>query len=226
MISSVHSILLFAHILGGMTGLLTGLLSLSTRKGAKVHRLSGKIYVAGMFLATLSGIVLAFWGGSHFLFLIGIFSFYLCFTGFRTLKHKKILQNNVFKPIDKIMAWIVLGFGCLMLTVGIIDLKTLTVKLNVILIVFGAICTGMAFNDLRLFFKKSHSSKMKQHWFFNHIGRMIGSYISAVTAFLVVNINFLPGLLIWLGPTVLGTIVITGFNIHYRRKFAKAITSS
>lgn len=41
-----------------------------------------------------------------------------------------------------------------------------------------------------------------------HIGKITGGYIAATTAFVVVNNTFLPPLLAWLAPGVLGNIYI------------------
>jgi hypothetical protein len=41
-----------------------------------------------------------------------------------------------------------------------------------------------------------------------HLQRMIGSFIAALTAFLVVNNNILPGIVAWLLPTIILVPVI------------------
>ena len=42
----------------------------------------------------------------------------------------------------------------------------------------------------------------------NHIGRMTGAYIAAFTAFLVINNTFLPQVLAWSLPGIIGGIFI------------------
>ncbi|MFN4880994.1 MAG: hypothetical protein ACK5CD_05075 [Bacteroidota bacterium] len=48
---------------------------------------------------------------------------------------------------------------------------------------------------------------------------MTGSYIATTTAFLVVNIQLTPMWIIWLGPTLLGTILIIYYTRTYRSAF-------
>jgi hypothetical protein len=62
------------------------------------------------------------------------------------------------------------------------------------------------------------------HWWFEHMGSMLGSCIAATTAFLVVNAERFGAadgsLLVWLAPTIVGTPMIAVWTAYYRRKFA------
>ena len=52
-----------------------------------------------------------------------------------------------------------------------------------------------------------------------HIGNMMGAYIATVTAFVVVNINFVkPGWIVWLLPTALGLPVIMCYTRVWKKK--------
>jgi uncharacterized membrane protein len=218
---TLHTFLLILHVAGGMIGLITGLLNIINKKGARYHKLFGKIYVGGMFTATISGTVLAAFGGNHFLFLIGIFSFYLAFSGLRSIQHKMLNGEIHYAILDKLVAGLTGIFGALMIVLAAIQPEESSKHIAPILLVFGSISLIFSLGDLLLFVGVRKIKDLKNRWFFNHIGRMIGSYISAVTAFLVVNLdNLLPPLVIWLGPTVIGTIFITGFTTYYKRKFA------
>ena len=59
-----------------------------------------------------------------------------------------------------------------------------------------------------------------------HLSAMIGAYISAVTAFVVINAHAVPMGLRWLVPSLLGSGVIAGFSIVYRRRFARRAVAS
>ena len=48
----------------------------------------------------------------------------------------------------------------------------------------------------------------KQHWLAGHIVSMGAGYIATWTAFVVTNIRFLPPVLVWLAPSIIGTIFI------------------
>ena len=62
------------------------------------------------------------------------------------------------------------------------------------------------------------------HWWFAHMGNMLGACIAATTAFAIAGGRRvgLPGdsLLTWLGPTVLGLPVIAVWITYYRRRFS------
>jgi len=53
-----------------------------------------------------------------------------------------------------------------------------------------------------------------------HISAMVAAYISAVTAFCVINFHGVPMNLRWLVPSVLGSVVIAYFSMQYRLHFA------
>ena len=73
--------------------------------------------------------------------------------------------------------------------------------LNIVLLVFGTLLLGFSSFD---FFRK----KLPANPYILHAGRIGGAYIAAVTAFLVVNFSFLPPLLVWLAPTLVGSAAI------------------
>jgi hypothetical protein len=57
----------------------------------------------------------------------------------------------------------------------------------------------------------------KKAWLYEHIGNMSGSYIASVTAFLVTAVKFLPPVVTWLGPTVIGVPLIIYTIRKYKR---------
>ena len=63
-----------------------------------------------------------------------------------------------------------------------------------------------------------------RYWFQNHISRMGGSYIATVTAFLAVNNPpFIPGLVVWIAPGVIGGFIIAKTRKFYMDKFKKTL---
>jgi len=49
---------------------------------------------------------------------------------------------------------------------------------------------------------------LQEHWLPLHLGKITGGYISAFTAFVVVN-QYLPGIIGWILPGMIGGIYIT-----------------
>ena len=148
---TLHTVLLSLHILGGMLGLVIGTMQIVLRKSGRLHKKMGKFYVAAMTLATLSGTVLALFLGSSFLFLIGIFSFYLCYSGMRIVTFKRIENTAQFKWYDKLIALIAIVFAVLMITSGLINFKTSEFRINPILLTFGILSFFFSFTDLLMY---------------------------------------------------------------------------
>ena len=74
-------ILLPIHILAGIIALTTAALAVSSKKGKRLHVLSGRIYFWGIATIFLTAIPMSIISSNIFLFLIAIFSFYLAFAG-------------------------------------------------------------------------------------------------------------------------------------------------
>ncbi|MEL0318027.1 MAG: DUF2306 domain-containing protein [Flavobacteriaceae bacterium] len=135
---------------------------------------------------------------SAFLFSIGVFSSYFLISGIRGLKHKK---KEARIKIDKVIAYLVTTTGFLMVTYPVLFFG----KLNIVLLFFGLIGIVFGIRDL---YKLKNSDLLRKGWLNSHLGKMTGGYISAVTAFFVVN-EILPGLWNWFITTLIGSIYIT-----------------
>jgi hypothetical protein len=75
----------------------------------------------------------------------------------------------------------------------------------VLLLIFGFLSFFMSFGDLRIF---RNPEKLRSSWLKLHVSKMIGGYIAATTAFVVVN-GVIPGIYGWLAPGIVGSFFIT-----------------
>lgn len=66
----------------------------------------------------------------------------------------------------------------------------LYVRINIVLTVFGIMGAFSSVMDFRSF---ANREKLQSNWLPSHIGKMMGGYISASAAFVVVN-ELLPGI--------------------------------
>jgi uncharacterized membrane protein len=82
------AIILYAHISGGTVGLIAGTAALLTRKGAKLHRLSGNIFFVSMLVLTGIGAVVAPFIPDRVSSVAGFMSFYLIFSGWLTARRR------------------------------------------------------------------------------------------------------------------------------------------
>lgn len=191
----IYKILLVIHILGGSLALLGGAVAIFSRKGNKTHRKGGKLFTYTMITTAVSAIILSLIKSNMFLLAIGFFTLYLTFSGW-------VMVMKIRHPLRVKLHYFIGSFGLVsgifLLQKGLLGFT----HTQVILLVFGGIQMMMSAGDL---LRKPKPSKN----IINHISKIGGAYIAAVTAFLVVNINFLPAYLVWLGPTVIGTVLIS-----------------
>lgn len=209
--------LLILHILGGSAGLIAGTIAASVKKGAKPHLLSGKIFFWGMFIASFSALILSWIPGheSLFLFAVGGFTLYMILSGYRivVLKRKSKQQEQSFSSIDYLITLFGFSFAVFLLiqsVKGLLHGNTFSIVPGV----FGLICMSYVLLDIRLL---TGNSTVKQSWMYNHIVRMMGAMIASYTAFLVVNVQIDMQWILWLLPSVIGSIFITIFLRKYTR---------
>lgn len=204
-------ILIIIHAALGGISLLAGLSAIFAVKGSTRHKFTGKIFFYCMSASVVISIIVALIPGheNYFLLVIGVFSLYLIVTGKRIYAFGTYIDQKA-KTIDKVLTYIMILFGVIMISWGIYLVVTVG-YIGFVQILFGLIGMSLAFSDLR-FFKKWYTNRNELIQI--HISKMVGGYIAAWTAFLVVN-NALPGILSWLLPTAIGTFYI----ISQRKKY-------
>ena len=216
---TIETLTLGSHIAAGFLALFAGLGAILTEKGGRRHRRFGRVYVGSM--AFVSGSALLLFGlapttDRQFLALIAVFSFYFVFSGYRVLSRKR--------PADEPAAldWTAAGLLCLaglgLLAMGGFELRAGS-SFGTVLVVFGAISAVFGVRDLRAF--RTGESDPRA-WFFEHLTRMSAGYIATVTAFSTVNFLFLPTVLRWLWPTLVGTPAIFFVVRRYENQFGTA----
>ena len=216
--NTLFTALLILHIAGGSTALIAGFIAMLNTKGGPVHRTAGKFFFWGMTAACTAALYLSIAHPNAFLLMVAVFSYQLVAIGYRSLYLKKLFTGTV-KP--KAVDWLIgIVPGLFNISIIIWGISKITDGNNfgIIGTVFGVIGMMYAFRWIKHFFVYP---KEKQHWLFSHLQGFGAAYIASVTAFLVVNINFLPPLLIWLAPGVIGGVLITITSIKYKRKFKR-----
>jgi len=198
-------VFIYVHAASGGIALIAGLVSMIARKGKRTHRKSGLIFFYSMTFSGITAMLISLLPNhkSPFLFAIGIFSLYFVITGKRALNFKK--QNpNTF--IDKGISLFMTLTGFAMIVLPII----FTRSIDVILAVFGIVGIAFSIRDLMLF---KNPFRLQNAWLKLHLGKMIGGFISATTAFVVVG-NYFPGIYGWFIPGIAGSFII----VYWTRK--------
>lgn len=201
---------LFLHILAGVTALVSAGIAVGSSKGGRLHRRAGNIYTLAMLVTGLSALVLSVMDPNPFLFAVGIFSLYLVFTGWRAAMVRDGLPRLTDHAGGAVMSLAGLG----MLGWGGKGILTDGGAQPVILLVFGSIGLTMALADWRDWARGPVAAKPR---IARHLGRMLGGTIATITAAGVVNLGFLPDLVVWLGPTALITPVIFWWTARVTR---------
>ncbi len=208
-LEKIAQILIYIHAGFGGIALLSGGLAIIVRKGNKVHKKSGKVFYYTMLTSAVVACIISVVPNheSPFLFSIGVFSTYFLLSGVRSLNFR---QREFYLKTDKIIAYSVVLTGLSMILYPII----LNGRPNTILLVFGLVGLVFGLRDLKLF---RNLKQLKKSWLKLHLGKMIGGYIAAVSAFFVVN-QILPGIWNWFVPGIIGS----GYIIYWMKKLRKA----
>ncbi|TVQ04278.1 MAG: hypothetical protein EA338_01625 [Roseinatronobacter sp.] len=202
--------ILIVHILAGALALGMAGTAIGTTKGGIWHRRAGNAYVLSMLVVTLTTFALVAIRPNLFLLVIGIFSFYLVFTGWRAA----LLRDGCPRWPDHLGGLAMAVTGLLMMGLGLRGLVGAGGAQPVILLVFGSIGLTMALSDWRDWRAGPVTGKAR---IARHLTRMLAGTIATITAAVVVNFTFLPALVIWLGPTALITPLIFWWNARIMR---------
>ena len=198
--------ILFVHILAGFAALGMAGVALGTVKGGRWHRRSGNGYVLSMLAVTLTTFALVAIRPNLFLFVIAIFSFYLVFTGWRAAMlrdGRPRLPDHAAGGVMALTSGGMMALGAAGLLAGGGGAQP------VILLVFGSIGLTLSLSDWRDWRAGPVTGKAR---IARHLTRMLAGTIATITAAVVVNLDFLPALVTWLGPTALITPLIFWWN--------------
>lgn len=196
-----EDVTLWLHAAAGLLALCAGAGAILTAKGGRRHRQFGRGYVSSMAVVSGTSLVLyalgpGFW--RLFLGCVAVFSFYFAFSGYRVLSRKR--PSDQPATVD----WFAVGLLAVaslgLLGLGVDRFRQGT-RFATVILVFGGIGTAFALGDLRGFRRETEPGA----WITAHLVRMGAGYIATVSAFSAVNFLFLPAVLRWLWPTLLGT---------------------
>ena len=215
--------LLIIHVAAGVISLVTGLISILSLKGSKVHKKSGKIYFYSMTIVFVTAIIIASYRFNRFLFLIAFLSYYSVFAGVRKLRLKNLHKNQKPKWFDW-TAGIFNGIANLFfIGLGIYySIENGFFSGGALLSVgFGIGGLLISYVNLKPFIIKPNKS---YHWYLSHIGNMFGGYIATSTAFLSTLISKYEIMNPFLGfalPSIIGVPVLIYWINKTEKNFNK-----
>ena len=204
----VTDALINLHVVSGSIALLIGLGAIIWKKGDKHHKKMGVVFFYSMLGSSLLSILIANLPGHEnpFLFSIGVFTVYMLLGGKQALKFR---GDYSVKKTDYILPSIMLLAGLFMIITPVF----LRGEINIVSCAMGLGGILFGIRDIRLFRKPD---LLQKKWLQLHVGKIVGSYISAVTAFTVNQV--VQGIWGWFAPGIIGGIYITVWMIKLGRK--------
>lgn len=216
------------HIAAGCVALLTFLIPMITPKGSRVHRRVGWVFVTAIGILCVSGVpmtVSSFLAEQTvegqarrgFLLLLTLLSGASAWKGIRVLRFKGTGRHS--HPVD-------LGVGVMLIVFGAV-IGALGWQFRSGLLGFfgtGSVIVGL--HDVRYWL---NPAKIRMHWFFEHMGGMLGSSVGALTAFSALGgrrFGLEPfGMLSWVLPSlVMGAIGVVWIS-YYKRRMSAPVSS-
>lgn len=201
----IDQIFLYTHIAAGSLALIFGALAAISQKGRNIHIQTGRLFGVSMAVTAITAVSLSIIRPNPFMLGIGIFTGYLVSSGWIWAMRINVSLRRRYARI--------IAFPGIAAALFMLWQSWGGDKVNVVLVVFGLILMVMAIPDAIR--RKNPDAPIRLH-----AGRIGGAYIAAFTAFLVVNIEW--GLIVWLGPTVVGTpLIFLATNKFEKRRIGK-----
>lgn len=209
------------HIAAGSTALLSLAIPFLSEWGGRRHKQAGWVFTVAMGVVCLSAWVLAALrltdvsvssetrASAWFLAHVGLLSAASVWMGIRAARLKRAHRK---RRTWSDLAWpLALSMSSLGLTIAGIG------QGNVLFVVFACLGLATAVPQLRYWLRDAQDGR---EWLVQHLGAMGAGGIAAVTAFFVVNVPRLGlehyALLFWIGPGVLGGILLSRLSAHVR----------
>jgi len=184
--------LMAIHIAAGSIGLVTGAVALSTRKGGKLHRSGGLVFVAAMLAMSASAIPLAIWAQKTTSVMGGTLTFYLVLTSLLTIR--RVQRRFDWVGIAAAIAGVSIAVAFFLL--GMEGVRSATGSINGLspepMFVFGSVALFAALGDLRMFQARTVS---RAYRIARHLWRMCFAMFMAVASFFLGQAQVLPELL-------------------------------
>lgn len=203
---TVFDVMLWVHIMAGTLALVGGLVAIVTRKGARLHRRSGVVYVLCMIVVGVTALVMSMIRPNPFLFAVAIFSAAMALSGWLPARGDNLQLSKLVGIASLVAAALLATVGMWWVVAG--DMFGITA------IVFGLISARFGWQDVR-----RTTERNRQERIIAHVSAMGGAFIATVSAISAVNLDMLPPLVRWLWPTVIGTpLIFWGIRSFLYRK--------
>lgn len=200
--------LLILHIISGTITLLSSIIAIGSKLADSAHRwhvISGRLFFIGMTGIFITGLSMSSIRFNPPMLFIAIFSFYFAWMGRRYAINRKGTPDQLDRIVVPMM---LIGFIG-MVAYGVYSQYFQGQSFGIVIMVFGIIGVLNAYTDWQILRKGGATGKER---IAEHLGKMLGGTIAAITAFLVVNVHFEPAIVVWLLPTFVLTPIIFSWS--------------
>lgn len=184
--SAFHAVLL-VHIAAGGAALLSGPIPMLSRKGGRLHCRLGMIYAVSMVVAAVAAFALALILGRVRFIGLAVFVLFLVFCGLRAIRFRRRQKPS---RADDVACIVAAAFDIWLVWYGIVSGDAVSLFFGV----GGALLVAMQWHRLR---------DPEANWLRAHLTSMGAAYVATVTAFLAVNLSFLPSALVFIAPALI-----------------------
>jgi uncharacterized membrane protein len=198
----------------GTLALVAAPAALFVGKGGRWHRRFGYSYVLTMAIVLFSAGFLWQAKGHVFLLPLAAVSAYLIFNGTRAIaRNRRRIPDPFEDRVDILAAGVAVAAAFGIAFLAATAETPLMLSIRPALVGIAAIAIAFASNDVL----GLAAPRMKHGWLLSHFSAMLGSYVSAVTAFIVINAHDVPMMVRWIVPSLAGGSVIVAYTLRFVR---------
>jgi hypothetical protein len=199
------------HVFFGTVALVVAPVAFFARKGGPWHRRCGFAFILAMALVLFSAGFLWQAKGHMFLVPLGAVSGYLVFSGYRAVaRQRRRVPDLLEDRIDLLAAAVAVAAALGIVYLAAVASTPLMLGIRPALVGIGAIAVAFAMNEALGF----AAPRRRGGWLLAHFSGMIAAYVSAVTAFVVINAHDIPMMVRWIVPSTAGGAVIVALTLQ------------
>lgn len=221
---SIQTVVIVLHVLAGAVALLSMWVPIFSKKGGKLHRRAGWVYVWTMAVVSVSALVAS--GvrvalapdrreGSLFLMMVAILAGVATWWGVSVLR-----QKNRSTSSKRVLDW---AAAAALLLSGLAGIVYWTLGAMLLFGIFGALNVAIG---ARFVHTLRTTPTNRWWWWFEHFFGMIVACIGTVTAFLVVNYGSapaalraaIPSIAVWVAPGIVGGTALGILKRYYQAR--------
>jgi hypothetical protein len=217
---TIYKTMLTLHVAAGTVALATFWMTAAMRKGSRPHILTGRTYLIAMLVVMASALPLALAAFQRGDAVLGTFLLYLvvitgsaCWTAWRAIRDKHSIAQFV-GPIFRVLAWLNIGAGALVLALGLWKSQVILIGLSLVGLILGP-------SMLRFARRESHD---RRWWLVQHYASVLGGGAAAHIAFLNIGATrMVPpewagsvAVFAWFGPLIVSVAARVWLDRKYR----------